>query len=139
MSNAFGLRPTNTRRAWPSSKWVCVCTRVCVRSADFNLDYVPYENSMEMENNKNSVEHVQSGESSASVCVCVCVLSVWSTWRLQCLVSNETCCGKRLRASGSGRFGLALAILIFSIYSWVFCLDLVVAFGVWLQDITVYG
>lgn len=62
----------NTRRAWPSSKWVCVCTRVCVRSADFNLDYVPYENSMEMENNKNSVEHVQSGESSASVCVRVC-------------------------------------------------------------------
>lgn len=97
MSNAFGLRPTNTRRAWPSSKWVCVCARVCVRSADFNLDYVPYENSMEMENNKNSVEHVQSGESSASVCVCMCVLSVWSTWRLQCLVSNETCCGKRLR------------------------------------------
>lgn len=49
----------------------CVCARVCVRSADFNLDYVPYENSMEMENNKNSVEHVQSGESSASVCVCM--------------------------------------------------------------------
>lgn len=150
MSNAFWLRPTTPGRRPSVLECVCVlqcvcapaCVCVCTSCSAFNLDYVPCENSMEMENNKNSTELVQPGESSAPVCasVCVCVLSVWSTWRLQRLSSSETCwrrgSGKGVYAGG---FGLALAILIFSIYSWVFCLDLVVAFGVWLQDITVYG
>lgn len=75
-----------------------------------------------------------------SVCVRVCAecveyLAIATLVEQRNLLKEEN----EWEWGSAGGFGLALAILIFSIYSWVFCLDLVVAFGVWLQDITVYG
>lgn len=93
---------------------------LCLRSVVLNLDYVPSENSMEIENNKNVTEHVQFGESS------VCVSERMRVY--VCVRVPADCNGCRERAREVG-FGLAVAILIFSIYSLVFCLDLVVGFG----------
>lgn len=60
---------------------VCVCVCLFLRSVVLNLDYVPFQNSMGIENNKKNIaEHVQFGENSMGVCVCS------STWRLEWLL-----------------------------------------------------